>query len=242
MALNKTYHLYLLIGQSNMAGRGELGPHDIETHHRVFALDRTNQWTPAADPIHFDKPIAAVGPGLCFGKTMADRDSSVYIGLIPCAVGGSPISTWRPGGYWKQTDSYPYDDAIVRTQVAQKSGVLKGILWHQGESDSNERDADRYPDRLDALIARLRSQLNAPGVPFVAATLGDFVVSRNPWAQIVNDALLALPQRVQQTACVETAGLEHIGDDLHFNGASARELGRRYAKAMAELLRKGEEK
>jgi len=96
-----------------------------------------------------------------------------------------------------------------------------------------------YLDRLEALIARLRSRLNAPSVPFVAATLGDFVVSRNPWAQIVNNALLALPQRVQQTACVETAGLKHIGDDLHFDGASARELGRRYAKAMAELLHKG---
>ena len=173
---------------------------------------------------------------------MADLDASVRIGLIPCAVGGSPISTWQPDGYWQQTDSHPYDDAIARTQLAQQSGVLEGILWHQGESDSNEHDACMYLDRLETLIARLRSVLNAAGAPFVAATLGDFVVSRNPWAQVVNNALLALPQRVRQTACVETAGLKHIGDNLHFDGASARELGRRYAQAMAKLLHKGEKR
>ena len=71
-------HLYLLISQSNMAGRGEIGAQDTDIHPRVFALDRTNQWTPAADPIHFDKPIAAVDPGLCFGKTMADRDLTAH--------------------------------------------------------------------------------------------------------------------------------------------------------------------
>ena len=93
---------------------------------------------------------------------------------------------------------------------------------------------------MDRIYGIYRILLNAPDVPFVAATLGDFVVSRNPWAQVVNEALLTLPQRVKQTGCVETAGLEHIGDNLHFDGASARELGRRYAKAMTDLLRVGE--
>jgi hypothetical protein len=240
MAVDRAFHLYLLIGQSNMAGRGEIGPEDNEVHPLVWTLDRANRWAPASDPIHFDKPIAAVGPGLAFGKAMAGRDPAVRIGLIPCAVGGSPISTWQPDGYWEQTDSKPYDDAIERTQIAQQSGVLKGILWHQGESDSNERDARAYLDRLEALILRLRSELNTPGVPFVAATLGDFVVARNPWAQVVNDALLSLPQRVQRTACVEATGLEHNGDYLHFDGTSARALGRRYAKAMIGLERNEE--
>ena len=92
---------------------------------------------------------------------------------------------------------------------------------------------------MDRIYGIYRILLNAPDAPFVAATLGEFVVSRNPWAQVVNEALLTLPQRVKQTACVETAGLEHIGDHLHFDGASARELGRRYAKAMTDLLRVG---
>ncbi len=235
MAPGKAFDLYLLIGQSNMAGRGQIGPQDTEIHPRVFALDRATQWTPAVDPIHFDKPIAAVGPGLCFGKMMADHDPATCVGLIPCAAGGSPISTWQPGGYWEQTDSKPHDDALERTYIAQQCGILKGILWHQGESDSNENDAALYLDRLEALIARLRSELDAPGVPFVAATLGDFVVSRNSWAQVVNEALCELPQRVNQSACVETTGLDHNGDKLHFDGASAHKLGRRYAKAMIQL-------
>jgi hypothetical protein len=241
MAPDKAFHLYLLIGQSNMAGRGEVGAEDTEIHPRVYALDRSNQWAPASDPIHFDKPIAAVGPGLTFGKVMADLEPrpAVRVGLIPCAAGGSPITAWRPGVYWEQTDSQPYGDALTRTRIAQQSGVLKGILWHQGESDSNENDATRYLDRLEALIARLRSELGAPDVPFVAATLGDFVVSRNVWAQVVNDALCKLPQRVDRTACVEATGLDHNGDNLHFDAASAHELGRRYAKAMVQLQHGG---
>jgi hypothetical protein len=240
MPPDETFHLYLLIGQSNMAGRGQVGAPDTETHPRVLALDRTDRWLPASDPIHFDKPIVGVGPGLTFGKVIAEHTPSARIGLIPCAVGGSPISTWQPGGYWEQTGSHPYDDAIARTHLAQRNGLLKGILWHQGESDSNEHDAERYLGRLEALIARLRSALHAPGAPFVAGTLGDFVLVRNPWAQVVNDALLDLPRRVERTACVKAEGLEHKGDDLHFDAASARELGRRYAEAMIQLLNLGE--
>jgi hypothetical protein len=94
-------------------------------------------------------------------------------------------------------------------------------------------------DRLAALIACLRSALNAPDTPFIAATLGDFFEVRNPWAQVVNDALQALPDHVAHTACVETAGLVHNGDNLHFDGASAHELGRRYAQAMLKWVHTG---
>jgi hypothetical protein len=236
MVQDTFFHLYLLFGQSNMAGRGRVGPQDQEAHPRVLALDKANEWLPAVDPIHFDKPaIAGVGPGLTFGQAMADRDPSVCVGLVPCAVGGSPIATWVPGGYWQQTDSHPYDDAIARTVVAMQEGLLKGILWHQGESDSSEADAPLYGERLAELIAALRSALRAPDVPFVAATLGDFVLAKNTWALTVNEVLMALPERVAHTACVEAAGLAHGGDDLHFSAEAARELGRRYAAAMIRL-------
>lgn len=236
MEQERDFHLYLLIGQSNMAGRGQVEPQDREIHPRVFMLDKAGKWAPAADPLHFDKPIAGVGPGLAFGRIMADRDSSIRVGLIPCAAGGSPISVWKHGGFWEQTNSKPYDDAIERTRIAIKDGVLKGILWHQGESDSNEKDAELYEDRLVELINTLRKELKAPDVPFIAATLGDFVVEGNPHARVVNEALRRIPQQVKNAACVDSSGLEHKGDNVHFSAESARELGRRYSKAMIRLL------
>lgn len=236
MEQEKDFHLYLLIGQSNMAGRGQVEPQDREIHPRVFMLDKAGKWSPAVDPLHFDKPIAGVGPGLTFGRIMADCGPSIRVGLMPCAAGGSPISVWKHGGFWEQTNSKPYDDAIVRTRTAMKDGVLKGILWHQGESDSNEKDAGLYQDRLVELINTLRRELNAPDVPFVAATLGDFVVECNPHARVVSEAIRRLPQRVENAAYVDSSGLEHKGDNMHFSAESARELGRRYAEAMIRLL------
>jgi hypothetical protein len=227
--------LYALIGQSNMAGRGAVGPDDTEVHPRVFCLDRSKQWVPAADPLHFDKPIAGVGPGLAFGKAMAEQDPGITVGLIPCAAGGSPIRTWQPGGYWEQTSSHPYDDTLACCTIAQQSGVLKGFLWHQGESDSNQQDAARYLERLTELVSRLRTVLQVPQAAFVVATLGDFFVARNAWVTTINDVLERLALEVENAACVSAAGLAHNGDDLHFDAASARELGRRYAQAMVRL-------
>ena len=233
MEQDKDFHLYLRIGQSNMAGRGKVEPEDKEIHPRVFALGKAGSWVPAADPIHFDKPVAAVGPGLTFGKVMADHDPSIRVGLIPCAAGGSPVSVWNNRGHWEQTNSRPYVDAMGRAGIAMKHGVLKGILWHQGESDSNENDAELYEDRLVMLINTLRAELGVPDAPFIAATLGDFVVEDHPEARIVNEALGRIPQRVKYTACVDSGGLEHNGDNVHFSSESARELGRRYAEAMS---------
>src|SRR5262245_32294917 len=76
-------HLYLLIGQSNMAGRGKVEAEDKKPHTRVLMLNKEDQWVPAVDPLHFDKGSAGVGPGLTFGKTLAEADKEVTIGLIP---------------------------------------------------------------------------------------------------------------------------------------------------------------
>jgi carbohydrate esterase-like sialic acid-specific acetylesterase len=226
---------YLLAGQSNMAGRGTIAPQDTKSHPRVYALSAAGSWVPAVDPIHFDKPIAGVGPGRTFGKVMATHWPTARIDLIPCAVGGSPLAAWQPGSYWEQTQSYPYDDAIARTQIATQDGPLTGILWHQGEGDSNKNDAGHYQERMAALIHALRADLGTPDVPIVCATLGDFFVATNPWAEIVNRALSQIARTVPHVACVSAAGLRHKGDGLHFDAASARALGRRYAEAMIGL-------
>ena len=147
-------HLYLLAGQSNMAGRGDVEESDRTPAPNVFALDSTMVWGPAKEPLHFDKPdIIGVGPGFAFGRAMAEAKPGVRIGLIPGAVGGSSIRAWRPNEVHPQTNTRPWDDAISRTfrVLAQQGGELKGIIWHQGEADSNEF-APQYEDALADLV------------------------------------------------------------------------------------------
>lgn len=230
------FHLYVLAGQSNMAGRGTVEAVDRTPHPRVWMLNKDNQWVPATDPVHFDKPaVVGVGPGLTFGRQIADQDTSVFIGLIPTAVGGSAIDAWQPGGYHEQTNNYPYDEAIKRVQLAQQAGTLHGILWHQGESDSKPELAAVYEQKLTRLIGRFRQVFNSPSVPVVIGTLGDFFIPENPSASQINAILLNLPKQVPHVACVKASGLTDGGDDTHFDAASARELGRRYANALQTL-------
>jgi hypothetical protein len=149
-AEQKPLDLYLLIGQSNMAGRGSVEEQDRTPHPRVLTLSKNNQWIPAVDPIHFDKAVAGVGPGKTFGMVMAGQAPSARIGLIPCAVGGTSIRKWKPGAADKKTKTHPYDDMPGRLRIALGSGPLKGILWHQGVSggyDGNERGLSGYPDQ-----------------------------------------------------------------------------------------------
>src|SRR5690606_28189926 len=169
------FHLFLLAGQSNMAGRGVVEPEDRVPHPRVWMLDAEGRWVPAVDPVHFDKPnVAGVGPGRAFALAVAEAEPGVVIGLIPTAVGGSPIVAWEPGGVHAQAGTRPYDDAVARARAAMRDGTLKAVLWHQGESDSNEAAAPRYEERLAGLVQRLRRDLDAPDLPFLVGGLTRF--------------------------------------------------------------------
>jgi hypothetical protein len=230
--------LFLLAGQSNMAGRGLVQACDRRVNPRVVCLDRSGAWAPAADPIHFDKPIAGVGPGLTFGRIMARRDPQACIGLIPCAVGGSDLASWTPGTVWHETGSRPYDDAVDRARLSMADGTLRATLWHQGETDAlgEGDDAGRCEERLVILIAALRADLHAPGLLFLVDTLGDFLDQTYLARERINEALRHIPERVARTACVEASGLQAMDDGVHFDPPSARELGRRYARAFLRLL------
>lgn len=234
----ENFHLFLLVGQSNMAGRGTVTPADQVGHPRVLMLSQAGEWVPAVDPMHFDKPaVVGVGLGRTFGLRLAEANPGVTIGLIPCAVGGSPIDSWRPGVFYPPTKSHPWDDALRRAKQALTAGRLMGILWHQGESDSTAELAPGYQDKLHDLISRLRTELNAPTVPFVAGQLGRFADA--PWNEfktVVDRAHRDLPRLVPATAFVSSDGLNHKGDKVHFDADSYRELGRRYADAYLSLV------
>ena len=227
--------IYLLLGQSNMQGRGRIETEDRTSHPRVFVFAASNRWEPAAEPLHGSGPRAGIGPGLVFGKLMAAWNTNANIGLVPCAVGATELKRWECGGDL-------YARAVARAQAAQRQGTLAGILWHQGEQDSmTATNATTYRDRLVKMIGDLRADLGCPQLPFVAGQIGQFLYSRRvqqtPYAKAVNDALARIPSEVPFTACVDSVGLTHVGDEVHFDGASQRELGRRFAAAMQKLRR-----
>lgn len=232
------FYLYVLAGQSNMAGRGVVTPADRQPMDRVLTLDKNGKWVPAVDPLHFDKPGAGVGVGRTFAAEMLkDLPKDVVIGLIPTAAGGSAIASWRPGGYHDQTKSHPYDDAIKRIAIASQAGTVKGILWHQGESDCTPEKSAVYEKELHELIARLRAQLKSPDLPFIVGQMGQF--PEKPWDDAkkrVDQIHRELPQKIKETAFVNSDGLGHKGDQIHFNSESYREFGKRYAQAMKSLM------
>jgi hypothetical protein len=230
------FELYVLAGQSNMAGRGYItGDFKTETNDHVFMLTKDNTWVQAKHPVHFDKPAAGVGPGLAFGIVMATQNPKVRIGLIPTAVGGSPIEHWMPGAYDAATKTHPWDDAVERIKFAMQYGVIKGVIWHQGESNANQPEQIKaYLAQLQELIGRFRQLVGNDKLPFVAGQLGNY----RPNFILFNEEILKLPAMVPYTAVVTTENLVHRGDTLHFDSPSAEELGRRYAAKMIQLQKR----
>jgi len=160
------FRLYLLIGQSNMAGRGIVEPQDTTGDPRILRLNGQGDWEIAKDPLHFDKKQAGVGLGLTFAHEMLAEDDEIVIGLIPCAAGGSGIDVWKPGMYWEQTRSFPYDEALSRTKLALKDGTLDGILWHQGEADCSPKK--RLPTKRNSKLWLPLCAKNLMRLPFLS--------------------------------------------------------------------------
>ncbi len=231
--VDSNFYIYLAMGQSNMAGRGKVeGKYSRMKHRRVFMFDKEQKWVKARHPVHFDKPkVVGVGPVLSFGIEMAKAHKGKKIGLVPCAVGGTSIQLWKPGAYDDRTDTHPWDDAEVRIRQAMQSGVIKGVIWHQGESDAAPEKAAHYLEDLKKLIQQVRELVGDPDLPFVAGELGRY---RTPYENI-NKMLGKLPDAVEHTAVASTEGLSAMEDGVHFNSVSADLLGRRMAEKMEEL-------
>jgi len=226
--------IYLLMGQSNMAGRGKLADaFQFDSDSTILMLNKANEWVKAKHPLHFDKPVAAVGPGLAFAMEIAAASPGKTIGLIPCAVGGTSIDTWKPGALDAATQTHPWDDAELRIKEGMKYGTIKGVIWHQGESDSNADSAARYLNKLITLITRTRKLTGDRRLPFIAGELGRYKENYS----LINAVLVDLPSKVAYTAVISSEGLNHNGDGIHFDAVSADELGKRYAKAILEILK-----
>lgn len=249
----ESLHVFLLMGQSNMAGSGCCNPSDPwqpgdkEPVPGIFILGgegRVNdakpvgpvRWRAGAHPVHVAQGYECFSLGIDFAKTYMARHPGVKVGLVPCAWGGAGIDGLKKG-------SKIYENALLRAAEAEKVGVIRGVLWHQGESDTvSDALAGAYAGKLDRLVADLRADLRRPDLPFVAGELARFygtgkghsAPERVARIGIVRRATLELPTRVAHTAVVTSEGLSSVdANQVHFNRASYVELGRRYAAAFA---------
>lgn len=210
--------VFLLIGQSNMAGRAPLEQGDDAPIQGVFLLNDKGAWEPARNPLNRyatdrkNLSMQKICPGYGFALAMRKADPKTTIGLLVNARGGSKIEQWEKG-------QPLYDHMLKRA----KGRRFAGVLWHQGESNANDPD---YLDKLLRLVATLRKDLGDPNLPFVAGKISG--------SYPVNDAIAALPGRAKHTAVASVDGLKRL-DKWHFDRASQLALGERYAKAWLTL-------
>lgn len=226
-------HVYLLIGQSNMAGRASITKEESGPIAKTYLLDGDGKWEKAETPLNRYSTIRKsikmqkLNPGFRFAQKMIEEDDSVSLGLVVNAKGGTSIKQWAKGTPF-------YDDAIKRTQQALKTGELKGILWHQGESDSGD---GQYLEKLKTLIENLREDLGKPELPFVAGQLF-YDPNKKANTKLVNDQLANLPGELPFTACVSSEGLTTY-DNTHFDTKGMLLLGERYATEMLKIQASG---
>ncbi|SHI77526.1 protein of unknown function [Rubritalea squalenifaciens DSM 18772] len=260
-------HLYLMIGQSNMQGAGRDRDAELDAGvGRVLQFGSRDgmksQWLQAEHPLTaLSVDGNVIGMGLEFGKTLlaSQSDPEVVVGIINHAMGSTAIQWWAPGAPHSKKNRpgtsepyYLYDEAIQRVNAAKQYGVLKGVLWHQGEYNSNPSQSnpaaewDLYDERIQALVDNLRSDTGVAWLPFVCGKLvpsswvndsGQTINYNRPSQRdIVEAAMADLPNHRSNTACVENIGLRGMDNEMiHFDAWSQRELGQRYAAAMQQI-------
>ncbi len=229
------YDVYLLIGQSNMAGRGRMIASDtLGIIEGVWLLNEKGKPEKAVSPlnkyssIRKSLPIQQIGPGEAFAKTLRQKTGKKIL-LVVNARGGSNIKAWLPSAEEKYLD-----EAIRRTKEATKYGPLKGILWHQGESNSGAPQS--YMKQLETMVGELRKQLDADNVPFVAGEIAPWHHNRDKFNPIIR----TIKEHINNSDWVssESCGMLKNENDPHFSREGQMILGERYAQKIYELVYK----
>ena len=238
------FQIFLLIGQSNMEGVPPPQEQDRAQDPRikVLAYDNCpglgrvyNQWYTASPPLH--SCGFGVGPGDSFAKAMAQALPDATIGLVPTAIAGVDIDFFRKGVVSKRRKEFrippdnqrsgAYDFVIERARVAQQVGVIRGILFHQGESDNGN---GAWLGKVKGMVDDLRTDLGLGEAPFLA---GETLYSGCCSAH--NALVRQLPNEISNAFVISADGLGAF-DQYHFDLAGQRELGRRYAQTMLRAL------
>lgn len=228
-------HAFLMLGQSNMAGRGELSDVEAIVNRNCYML-RMGRWQKMSEPINPDRGVFSgkFHSGVSLGASFADDVSRTLgwrVGLIPCADGGTKLAEWMPG-------EILYDHAVMMAGLAARTATIEGILWHQGGSDcATDEDVDAYAENFTKMITALRAALGGD-LPLMIGEVPELTDER--WgmrerAPRLNAIFKTLAEKLPNAALVPAADLALKPDGLHFNSVSLRLLGSRYASAYMEL-------
>lgn len=217
-------HSFLLIGQSNMAGRGCLTEvHEIDTT-RIKVL-RNGRWQPMFRPINPDRSVSGVNLAESFAEAYAKK-YEVDVGLICCADGGTNLEQWQEG-------ELLYDNAVYQAKLAQRTSTIAGVLWHQGEGNCREGAFDNYKIDFEKIMNALRRDLDLYDVPFLLGGLGDFLseCEQFPFLKnypFVNKQLKQVVKDNPMTCFIPADNLTSNSDKLHFDSKGLYEFGLRY--------------
>lgn len=228
--------IFVMAGQSNMAGRAKIETQDLVRNNRILTINKEDEIVIAKEPLHFYEPSGAgLDCGIAFGTELLRQiPDDISILLIPTAVGGSSIKQWIDDQMHREVRLL--SNFSQRLKAAQAYGVLKGILWHQGEADAHkEENLQAYPENLKTLFNKLRKIAFNESLPIVVGKLGSFASNQGSWDRI-NASIEAYTLSDENCGLVETSDLEDKGDKIHFNSDAQRALGRRFAEAMLNFI------
>lgn len=253
-AQDSNFYIFLCFGQSNMEGQGTIEAQDttVDSHFRVFqALDCPNlgrtkgTWYPAVPPTC--QCHSKLSPADYFGRTMvANLPDSITIGIINVAVGGCDIrlfdkdiyqdydSTYKEKWFTSKVADYrgnPYQYLIDLARRAQKNGVIKGILLHQGETNTGQKEWPSYVKKIYNDMLKDLS-LEADSVPLLA---GEVLSAEGNCCASMNTIIDQLPDAIPTAHVISSDGCPSQ-DQAHFNSEGYRMLGRRYATQMLSLM------
>ena len=253
---DQKFFIYLCFGQSNMEAGARPEKQDsgmVDKRFQMLAtvdnqkLDRKmGNWYVAEPPIN--RPENNMGPVDWFGRTMvANLPDEYRVGVINVSVAGAKIELWGKDTYktyldsaetWmqnicKQYDGNPYQRLVDMAKIAQKDGVIKGILIHQGESNSTDPE---WPNKVKDIYCNLMKdlKLKPKNVPLLAGELKS-KEENGVCYPFNNDILPKLKEVVPNSYIISSQGVKGVPDPFHFNTTGMRELGRRYAVKMLEI-------
>lgn len=254
-AVDSNFYIFLCFGQSNMEGQGTITAADRNVDERFLVMNTTDcdaangnalySWRKAVPPLA--RCGVGLGPVDYFGRLLLDsitpHNPDIRIGVVDVAVAGCGIELFittddtdleykKTAADWMQGmiaayGGRPYQRLVDAAREAQKSGVIKGILLHQGESNTGD---PKWPGQVAAIYDSLISQLNlnAEEVPLL---VGEVITSEKGGACGSHNKVVAkVPEVVENAYVVSAKNLAGKSDGLHFTDNSYRVLGKRYAK------------